>query len=309
MKKNIVLSLMKSSYDYPTREFKPFVESLKKTGFDGDIVMFTNSLDKKTKNYFKKNGITIVPFEFEYPYIKNNKAIIQDFSEFKNIKLNIFHHREFLPMLYLLDNKEIYDSVVIADSADVIFQKNPFDEDYDKRNVYFSLQDNKIKDSKRDAEWIEKVYGKAGLNKIKENQVCCTGLILGGFKPVINYLQVLAREFKKGFTIDQGNHNYLLHTGKIKNSVMLDNQEGIMLTCSGSKRPSFIRGRDNKIRALSGRVYSMIHQYDTYPEWSFMIRGICRRSLREYIKRLPLLGKFLVDTKALFVKNYVHMEE
>lgn len=309
MKRKVLFSLLQLSRDYPLREFKPLVDTLRKTDYDGEFIIFVNNLDKKAHKYFKENNVKVIPFSYEYPYLKGNKAILNEFKEFKNVKLNIFHHREFLPLLYLLDNKDKYDLVSLADSADVIFQKSPFDWDFDPKKIYFSLQDVKIKKSWKDSDWIETIYGKKELEKIWENNVCCTGTIVGGIESVINYLKLMAYEFKKGMTIDQGNHNYLVHNNKIKGQVLLNSQDGIMLTCSGSKRESFIFGKDKKIRSLSGSIYTTVHQYDTYPDWSFHFRGICIRSIREYVKRIPVIGKILVDFKSLFVKSYVHFEK
>ena len=292
---------------YPTKEFKPFVESLRKTDFNGDVIFFTNNLSKKTEKYFRSKGIILIPYSFEYPYLKDNKTILKKFKHFKHEKLNIFHMREFLPFIYLLGNKDKYDLVVIADTADVIFQKNPF-EGADKNKVYFSLQDNKIKDSKKDSEWIEYLYGKEVLRKIWDKNVCCTGTLIGGIKPMLNFLDLFVNEFK-GNTIEQGNINYLIHNNKIKNAVLFKNSDGVMLTCSGANRKDFIVDKNKKIRSKSGKMYSMIHQYDTFLYWSFLQRGICRRSLRETIKRLPFIGNLLVRLKAIFVKSYVHLDK
>ncbi len=308
MKKDIVLSVMKSSASYPTREFKPFVETIRKTGYDGEIVIFANNISKKTEKYFKSKEIKIIPYSFEYPYLKNNKTILNKFKKFKNEKLNIFHMREFLPYIYLLENKEKYGAVVIADTADVIFQKNPFKEDFDRNKAYFSLQDNKIKDSEKDSEWIEDIYGKEILKKIWDKNVCCTGTLIGGIKPMMGYLDLFIDEFK-GNTIEQGNHNYLIHTNKIKNAIVLHNQDGFLLTCSEAKKSDFILGKDKKIRSKSGKVFTMIHQYDTFPQWSFLHGGICWRSIRETIKRIPFFGEILVKLRALFVKSYVQLDK
>ena len=67
--RTVVLTVMKSSPSYPTREFKPYVETLRKSGYKGEIVCFTNNLSKKTEKYFKSKGVKIVPFSFNFPYL------------------------------------------------------------------------------------------------------------------------------------------------------------------------------------------------------------------------------------------------
>ena len=300
--RTVVLSVMKSLPGYLTREFKPFVESLRNNGYKGEIVFFTNNLFRKTRKYFISKGIKIIPYSFDFPYLRGNKTILKKFKRFKNEKLNMFHLREFLPYIYLLENKNEYDSVLITDIADVIFQKNPFEQDFDKSKVYFSLQDNKIRDSKKDSEWIRDIYGEEQLEKIWAKNICCTGTLIGGIKPMLNFLDLFVNEFK-GNTIEQGNINYLIHNNKVKDAVVLNNQDGIMLTCSGANRKNFILGKDKKIRSLSGKLFTMIHQYDTFHQWSFLHRGICRRSLREFIKGIPFFGELFVKFKALFIEE------
>ena len=307
-KRTIVLTVMKSAPSYLTREFKPFVESLRNNGYKGEIVCFTNNLYKKTEKYFKSRGIKMIPYSFDFPYLKENKIILKKFQKFKNEKINIFHLREFLPYIYLLENKNKYDSVLIADTSDVVFQKNPFKQDFDRKKIYFSLLDNKIRDSPKDSEWIRDLYGEEELRKIWDKDICCTGTLIGGIKPMLNFLDLFINEFK-GNTIEQGNLNYLIHNNKVKDAVVLNNQDGFLMTCSGAKKENFILGKDKKIRAKSGEAFTMIHGYDTFPQWSFLVRGICWRSIRETIKTIPFFGKLLIRFKALFVKSYVYLEK
>jgi hypothetical protein len=305
--RKIILTVMKSSPSYPTREFKPFIETLRNSGYDGELVIFSNSLSKKTEKYFKSRNAKIIPYSFKYPYLENNKTIPRLFKRFKDEKINIFHFRELLPYIYLLDNKDNYDTVIIADTADVIFQKNPFKENFDRKKVYLSLQDNKIKESKNDSLWIEQIYGKKELEKIWDNNICCTGIILGGIKPVLGFLDPFVNEFK-GDTIEQGNINYLIYNNKIKNYVITNNQEGFLMTCSGGKLKNYTIGKDKRLRSKSGKILSIIHQYDTFPRLSFINRGICWRSIRETIKRIPFFGKLFVRLRGIFVKSYVHLD-
>jgi hypothetical protein len=308
MKKNVILSVLKESKSYPLKEFKPFIESLRSSGYTGEVIFFTNNLSQKSKVYFESKGVKLIPYDFEFPYFKDNKTIQKKFKRFEKDKLNIFHLREFLPFIYLLENKDKYEAAAIADIADVIFQKDPFKEKFDRKKTYFSLQDNKIKTAKKDCQWIRELYGKKELEKIWDNNICCTGTLIGGIKPLLDFLGLFVNEFKEN-TVEQANLNYLLHNNKIKNAVILNNQDGFLMTCSGGKKKNYVLGKDKKIRTKSGKVFTMIHQYDTFPQWSFLHRGVCKRSIREFAKRIPFIGDLFSRLKQMFVKSYVDFSD
>ena len=147
MKKNLIIGIVKG-YDFET--IAPFILSLRKTNFKGDLVLFTSGIDKKTNNLLQKYGVKLIPFEKDYHYIKspNNHKLPKKCSS----EMSPNCSRYVMYYLYLLKNKQKYSKIMLADVRDVIFQLNPFDFDFNKK-LYFFLEERKM--HKKDVIYIQ----------------------------------------------------------------------------------------------------------------------------------------------------------
>ena len=87
---------------------KPWINSIKETGFRGDIVLIAIDPDTHTVEQIEKSGVIVI------------KA--------KNETKQMIHMQRFLHVYNFLKwNGALYRYVITTDVRDVIFQKNPSD--------------------------------------------------------------------------------------------------------------------------------------------------------------------------------------
>lgn len=136
IKKGSKCAIFSMSYNYNVGMYYLFVNSLKKTNYSDDIFMFTNrNSDVNLLSYFKKNYITPLFFEEEWPYYSTqNKEYPITYSEletFVPLKVNKGYYKFAMVRYYLLYaffNKfgQKYKYGLMADLKDVYFQLHPF---------------------------------------------------------------------------------------------------------------------------------------------------------------------------------------
>ena len=184
-----------SNYSYDI--FDRFIGSLNATGFQGNIYIIINEIDK--------------------PIIKKLKKIYKNlFPVIDNIlkKTHINCHRFFCIDLLLQKYQLNCDYLFICDSRDVLFQKNMENYNYDLNvDIYGFLEGKTIEEEQTfNARWIkhigqlinENIYDKI----CKKNIICC-GTTLGKYdkmklyvKEICNYIQKYnnyAREIYKNY--------------------------------------------------------------------------------------------------------------
>src|ERR1700744_1564258 len=96
-------------YDYPFVE--PFIKSLKKTGYTGDLVIFTSdTTSKATKRFLKKNGAILISFGTAYPFIEQYR------EAFKNIvpAVTINNYRFVLFLQFLVESGDKYQNIMLT---------------------------------------------------------------------------------------------------------------------------------------------------------------------------------------------------
>lgn len=242
MKRNLVISVATNYHFY---QLEPFVKSLRKTGFDGDILLFYNNLNQSTIKKLLKYKVILKEFDKE---------------NFEKKKIHLMNYRLKLYHDFLKKNKDKYGNVLVADVRDVVFQKNPFDYDeYAPINYFF--ESKKIKNCKINSYVFKASTNLKEFDKYSDKNISCAGTTLGKTKDIINYLKVMIdRLGKEQFPIDQGYHNYIFHSGKIKNAKGFYNFKGPVLTLADMKEIKFNKKGDliNK----DGTIINVIHQYD-----------------------------------------------
>lgn len=170
-KKEIIIG---SAINYNYRDLYFFVASLRKNYKDKILFFVSQSIDNETLAFFKKFNISLIKTKL-------------------NPKL-IFKYRYKLYLNYLKKNK--YNKVMITDTRDVIFQKNPF-KDKNFFELCFFQEDKKIYECEFNTNWLISLYGKKIYYKFKNNKIICSGTTIGKYKNIIDYLKKISTEIKK----------------------------------------------------------------------------------------------------------------
>lgn len=228
-----------------------FVETLRATGFTGDIVLATASYDLLAENvleYLKSQPNLVVYIEelscYESDGITPSKRIM------KRGSLDIFQMCQLHNVYGVVDDDgstipykdqrigrvvatlryEWYwiwarqynhnSWIMLLDARDSFFQTNPFEGLPRNQNglLYFfgeNAEATRLGISRKNRNWLLRSYGEATMQAMAEKPTICSGSTMGEAKAIVSYLQAMVNEWDetdiKMTGADQGFHNYLYY--------------------------------------------------------------------------------------------------
>ena len=265
--KDLIIGAFNNYTDYDV--LKPWVQSIKDTGFKGDTVLFAIGTTPELVEKLKEEGVIVISFP------KNDSMMI--------------HMQRFIHIYNFLKQNN-YRYVVSTDVRDVVFQSNPFDYLEDKMNttmhykgLFASSEVIKIKDEEWNRDNILKNFGEYFYNEIKENEVCNVG-ILAGRSETIKELCFYLYQFslnRPDWVCDQAAYNVLLGT-KIWSSTthVTRLKDAWAVNAHVTNKPDLVEklkpyllekaptiSKEGLIVNSDGKPFVIVHQYDRVPEW------------------------------------------
>ncbi|WP_258100998.1 hypothetical protein [Marinoscillum pacificum] len=253
--------LMGFAHGYDIGDLEVFIKSLKAHGFSGEAVLFTNKINTtKRKEIYQTYSVTCI--DSKDPVFKKT---LKDQPIIDQLLPAI---RRYLIYESYLNSGQEYGNVFISDTRDVLFQGNLDDyEVKDELHVFLERDNNSIVENSFNRNWILNGYGEEGLALIGNKTISCSGFTFGSHKQMANYLKLMSDEIVKFHNtqpkiiggIDQGFHNYLVHTNKIDNCIIHPNKTFGVITCG---RESNLKLKDGIILDDNECVQTIVHQYD-----------------------------------------------
>jgi FkbM family methyltransferase len=316
-KNNLILGTV-MNYEYDV--LAPFINTLKKTGYAGDIVFFCADLSEKTEKKLRGTGVMLIPFTDTFPYLPEPFAQHMPLWA-KGRAIQVYCLRYLLAQAYLTERTEQYQNVMLTDTRDVIFQKDPFDFNIDARLCCFEEKEGTtIGDSPINAEWIESAFGPEEREKLSHRPIICSGITIGSVSAVLSYLGTFVRTLSEKHIpmdlrgIDQGVHNYLVHEQLLPDAVLFKNSGGPVLTLG--LEDSIALDAKGNIQNASGIVPNIVHQYDRhwhiakrYYSFGFILkhyaahaRGIISIGIRSHAPRLYRAGIATLHPTRMYYK-------
>lgn len=249
--------VMAYAAEYGIKNYVLFVESLRETGFDGDIVLAVHGKDLRDpeiKAYLSsKPGVVVyapnqVCFNFENEEVESAKG---------GIRTCICHHlyarqhkngtltplEDIRPQRTLANTRyEIYWIMahnyqkevwmLLVDARDTVFQTNPFvdvprqtDPSGASGLLYYfgeNMDATRLGLSKMNKKWLKNAYGTATSEMLKDNPTICSGATMGEQIAIETYLRAMVAEADETGTVlmgsDQGFHNRLYYSSKLLNA-------------------------------------------------------------------------------------------
>jgi hypothetical protein len=193
--------------------------------------------------------------------------------------LDIMLERFFLALEIVQTHRNALTHVLLADSRDVLFQRNPF-EQIDSRLVS-GLEEKIIGDCPRNSDWIIQVYGTDVHRRLSKRTIVCAGISLGPVKEVEQYLVSMCREIWRCLPkvaaieqYDQAIHNYLIYNGRV-NLELTDNRAGLIATLHYESSSNIQIDAARGVATVQGKAPAIIHQYDRHDH---LLRFVKERS-------------------------------
>jgi hypothetical protein len=252
IRKNLILGAM---VGHDLHKIRPFVDSLRATPFDGDVVFFVSHLSSQTTSYLIRNRIILL----DYPFEKT-----RDIISVHSFRFLLFYH-------FLNCNKAIYGNVMLTDTRDVLFQNDPFDYDLDDRLCVFLEDSSKtIGTCPYNSSWILKKYGRSELSLLNNCRISCSGVTIGCTAQILFYLSALHDHLVPPVCFigdDQAGHNYLVHHNLLGPLRIMSNMDGPVLTMGYMPAARIFRDKLGRIVDANGHVINVLHQYDRHPDF------------------------------------------
>ncbi len=258
------------------------------------MVFFVSDTDGPTLAKLRKYPIKLIQFTYDYPYLPAYLEV----AEHVSAPISFVPHpktiRYILYLAYLKAHKDEYENVMVSDVRDVIFQKDPFDfEVGDKIYGYLEDKHQQIKNNYFNSVWIKEAFGNEALDSIGEKPIICSGITIGSYLPMVDYLEKLTdyiiNVVKDQGCKDQGIHNYLIHTNQIEHIKLVPDDEGAVSTISSYKPISNVAlNNDELVINNRGQVINVVHMYDRH--WQLL----WKYNKRYYFERkIVLLKRFV----------------
>lgn len=188
--------------------------------------------------------------------------------------LSIFCSRFLLARQFLTQVAQHYDYVMLTDSRDVIFQRDPFASL--PKGLTTGLESGLVRDQSANCEWLQHLFGDDPtfpMAYVLANKVICAGVTLGDTASVAAYLERLCAEIMDKLPriihrpyIDQGFHIGLLRSGQISGALLTPNGEDCIATLCTSDLSEFNQDPAGALLAANGRPVSIVHQYDRHQD-------------------------------------------
>lgn len=288
---------------YQYHQVDPFINSLLKTGYSGDVVLIVYEDNAELMSKLKAKGIKLLTIKnFDNHKLKslfklrfnprlqfifwfiihlinltfffNSKLRIFNLGRISSFNLSIACSRYYYYYKILSSTK--YEHIMVSDVKDVVFQTNPFDNV--EKGIYFAIEskDVKIKEQKGNDKWVKRLFNEHEYTYLKEQNISCSGTTLGTREHMLDYFQlmihILATNSNKiagRFGYDQGAHNYIVWRKKVKDYHLVQNLAGFILTMVTTEESEFIVNNEGMLTNKDGSIVSIIHQYNWFPNVKF----------------------------------------
>lgn len=293
---------------YSLKQYIGFVESLEKTGFDGDIVLSISSSPEKDVEEYLHSKSNVVVYSVDWKcYKKSGDPTDEPTAESDCNILGFYGNMDGQPVddprsprplatvrfeLYwawslLYSPKSM---LLLIDFRDTYFQLHPFtgierSSPNSESGVLYVFEENSIVPigkSEYNAQWIRQAYGEKVLDALKDKTVICSGSTMGEQVAIRPYLQCMVQQFdttkckRKG--CDQGFHNYILYQQVIKNNVVFVpqghgavNNLSVLRTQLLSEQGLFDKEKQVVLN-WDKKVSPIVHQYDRDAELNAAMR-------------------------------------
>lgn len=268
------------STNYDWSKLKYWINSINKSGFEGEKVLILMNCDKDTVLKVGDAGFKIIGFGQD-----DNQNLVYN-SPF------MVHVERFLHIYQYLQKAGPFRYVITTDVKDVVFQQNPIkfiEENIGDKNLIFSSESMKYKDEPWGNQNLAETFGEFVYKYFKDNEIYNVGVLAGTGEAMRDlamniFISCMNRPIR---ICDQSTFNFLISQHPYTDtSVYTKSETGWACQLGTTKDPSKIdsfrplllepspKMENNIVMTNSGIPYHIVHQYDRVPEWKKVIEEI-----------------------------------
>jgi hypothetical protein len=269
------------STNYDWSKLKYWVNSINKSGFQGDKVLILMNCDKETVQQVSNAGFSVIAFQQD----DNGNLVYQS---------QLMVHVERFIHIYNTLKSQDYRYVITTDVKDVIFQKNPVEwleqhlPDSSSEDLVFSSESIRYKDEPWGNQNLLETFGPMIHDHFKNNVIFNVGVLAGrGYAMKSLALNIFLSSINRPIPIvDQSTFNVLISQHPyLKSSMYMTSEDGWACQLGTTADPSKIEQfkpflveatpklEGDKVVTSEGKEYVIVHQYDRVPEWKKIIEA------------------------------------
>jgi hypothetical protein len=274
IRRPIVLGIVRS---YKVAALAPFVMSLRRSGYTGDIGFFVDDLPQETLEFFYQQGVTLQPLP-PRSYIQSRRHLIRAVANMAPAKFRrraqIELSRYYLHLIdarwpcyheFLQRTRGLYSHVMFCDIKDVVFQRNPFLFDWKAPICSFLTPPGvTIGTEEKTFGWIKTGFGESVARGMGDKRVIGCGVTFAESEAALRYVELMCENFirinARGL-VDQGVHNYLLYHDLKKLAHIYEYDETPVLHLGLMAKDKLKVNNDGLVLNGSGNVVNTVHQY------------------------------------------------
>jgi hypothetical protein len=285
---------------YGSRDVEPFLRSLRRSGYDGDVVVLTTvlggdlsrlaselrvelvSLDSLVRTsrrlrrfarsavfHLQQRGVHVLP-------VLAAMARAADSASRRRLRAQARLVAHAYPVAlsryayyaaYLASYQRPLRTVVLSDVRDVVFQSDPREGLQSGLHVFTEDPSVRLGNCAYNRRWLANGYGEATARAMADEVIICSGVTVGDGDAVRRYLDDMLDGFMQLRQVDTGTdqatHNVLVRSGRLA-VASHDNDEGPVLTMGHVPDDALLWDRDQRLVNAQGRPYSIVHQYDRH---------------------------------------------
>lgn len=211
MEKDLIIG---GASNYSWNELKYWVNSIRKSGFTGDVVLIATNISKETIDKLTSQGVILSL----YGKITDDRGFTAHSNGAPHVERFFYIHN------YLNTTKEKYRYVITTDTRDVVFKRNPsfWLENNLTNKIVCSSEGLKYKDEPWGNQNLLQAFGPFFHNTLKEELIYNVGTIAGKFEYVKDLLlMIFQMSINRPIPIvDQAVFNFLINQQPYKDVVL-----------------------------------------------------------------------------------------
>ena len=268
-----------TNYDWD--KLKYWVNSLNKSGFEGDKVMIAFNIDYETIEKLSQAGFQVI-----LPGKDNKQAQRYEYQSSLPV-----HVERFIHIYNYLNDHDDYRFVITTDVKDVIFQQDPtkfLGMELPGSKLMFASESMKYKDEPWGNQNLMETFGPYFHERFKDNVIYNVGVLAGRgnvMKDLCSMIFVMSVN-RPIPIVDQSTFNFMIAQEPYKSIARyMRSEDGwacqLGTTADPSKieqfrpfllEPSPIFEKESgKVKTSTGKDFTIVHQYDRVPEWKKVI--------------------------------------
>jgi hypothetical protein len=232
-----------------------FIESLRASGYGGDVVMLVGPFQWRLCAYLRRHGVRTI-------------------STWSTRKLHgpihAYRFEKFAKLVRAAQGR--YDYVLISDVRDVFFQRHPFEGIITPEcRFYLEGAPWTFATEPVNRRWAKMFLSPADFQRISTCRISCCGVVVGGIGPMTVYLERMAADLhalplrlRREGGADTIFHNWIACVRREVDLTIVENNLHVA-TLGIEPTSSYTIGSDQCVVMADGRAPAICHQYDRVP--------------------------------------------